>query len=166
MSVSRFIKRNPLMAGGAAIALVSVTFSIPSMVQNMSVMGEISKQIHRDAAEQQRLEAQQESLEAKENIAKERFQSCLFIRTPDKNTLIAVAPGIRVVDTETKLPLAPNTVVCSIDGNTGIVGAGGMVEDVAFTGDRQVVQQAIQRSGIKLVPGSRDYGSSNRTFEK
>ncbi len=166
MSVSRFLKRYPVEIGGGAIAVIALLTSIPGMLQNSQMMGAISQQVQRDAAEQQRLQAQQESLAAKDAIAKERFKSCLFIRSPDKNTLIAVAPGVRVVDTETQLPLAPDTIVCSIDGNTGVVGNDGLVMDVAFTGDRQSVSQAIQRSGIELTPGSRQYGSSNRTFQK
>jgi hypothetical protein len=166
MSLSRFIKRNPLEAGGIAIAVVSVGFSIPGMFQNAQMMGEVSRQIQIDGAQQQRLIAQQESLKAKEEIARNRFKSCLFIRSPGKQTLIAVAPGIQVVDTETRVPLAPNTIVCSIDGNTGVIGQNGMVMDVAFTGDRAAIQEAIQRSGIELAAGDRQFGSSNRTFQK
>lgn len=166
MSVSRILKRYPLEIGGVAVAVVCVAFSIPGMVENFQDMRAVSRRIQQDAAQQQRLAAQQEASEALAQIANERYENCLFVKVPDKNTLISIAPGIQVLDTETRLPIAQGTVVCDISGNTGIVGREGWVTDVAFTGNRKAVQEAIARSGLNLVPGQRDVGSSNRTYAK
>lgn len=166
MSVSRILKRYPLEIGGVTVAAICVAFSIPGMLENFDSMQVVSRKIQRDAAHQQRLAAQQEAAEALAQIANQRYENCLFVKVPDKNTLVSIGPGVQVVDTETRLPLASGTIVCDISGNTGVVGNEGFVFDVAFTGNRKAIQEAIARSGLNLVPGQRDFGSSNRTYAK
>lgn len=149
-----------------AVALVgAAAISFPGMRQNSERWGRLTATIAREAEINEQLTAKQAAAADREKIAIERFQSCLLIRSPEKNTLVSVAPGIRAIDTETRLPLAPGTVVCSIDGNTGIVGAEGLVQDIAFTGDKTAIHNALQRAGIQLAPGDRQFGSSNRTFD-
>lgn len=149
-----------------AVALIIMgILSLPGILSNSERWGRLTSTVQREAEINEQLAAKQTAAAEREKIALDRFNSCLLIRSPEKNTLIAVAPGIKAIDTETKLPLAPGTVVCSIDGNTGIVGIGGLVEDIAFTGNKSAINQALTRAGIQLAPGDRQFGSSNRTFD-
>ena len=167
MRLTRFLKRNPIEAGVGAIALIAVAMSIPGSLKQFDQMQAVSAQIQRDAIDQQRLQAQQEALAERALIAEERYQTgCLLIQKRDQNTLISLSQGMPIVDNKTGNPIPAGTTVCDFSGNTGVmadVGGGKTtVQDLAFTGNRTIVGKAIERSGIQLIPGDRDYGTGTR----
>lgn len=163
--MQKYLRRHPewwlyLIAG------VGLVGSIPSMLVQMERASALKQEVQSRNADVQRLQALREDAANRDQIARDRFNSCLFVRTETSQTVVGISPGQRIVDNVTRRPLAPGTIVCSIDGNTGIVGANGVVGDVAFTGDRSSVQTALQRSGIQIAPSSSQFGSSNRTYQE
>ena len=160
--MQKFLKRYPVEIGIAAIAAIALISSAPAMMQNAELSGQLAREVQLKTAEANRLRAIQDDLAAKDAIARERFKSCLLVRTKTSQTVVGVTNGLEVVDNVTGLPLPEGTVVCSIDGNTGIIAANGKVADVAFTGDRALVAEALARSGIELAPSDPNFGSSNR----
>lgn len=166
---SRWLKRNRVEIAGGAIALASLAFSIPGMLSNYQGMQEVSREIQRNALQQQRLEAQQESLKERASIAEERYRDCLLVQAIGKNKLISLSEGMPLVDSETGNPIPAGTVVCDHAGNTAVMdfnGTKNVALDLAFTGNRDAVRQALQRSGIHLVPGNRDYSSGTRVNQQ
>lgn len=164
--MNRILRRYPLEMGIGAIALIALISSVPAMMQNAELSGQLAREVQLKNAEANRLRAIQDDLAAKDAIARERFKSCLFVRTKTAQTIVGITHGLEVVDNVTRLPLPVGTVVCSIDGNTGIIAADGRVGDVAFTGDRALVAEALKRSGIQLAPSDPNFGSSNRTYSE
>lgn len=167
MDLPRLIQRHPVESLIAGVAVISCVWSFPNMVENATSMGMLGKQIRANNTEQQRLEANQESFKQREPIAIDRYNNgCLPIQMRTQNKLIGLAEGMRVVDNTTGMPLPKGACVVDYQGGTALIGEDGMALDYAFTGNREVISRALKRSGIKLVPGSPDYGSSNRTFQK
>ena len=164
--MNRILKRYPLEMGIGAIALIAIATSIPTMRLQMELSGQLAKDVQIRNAEANRLRAIQDDLAARDEIARQRFKSCLFVRTPDSQTVVGITNGLKVVDNITGLPLAPGTLVCSIDGNAGIIAPDGTVSDVVFTGDRALVAEALKRSGIQLAPSDPNFGSSNRVHSE
>ena len=153
--------------GIGTIALIAIATSIPNSLRQFDQMQLVSSEIQRNAIEQQRLEAQQEALAERAKIAEERYQTgCLLIQLRERNTLISLAQGMPVVDSKTGNAIPPGTVVCDFSGNTAVMTAvdgKSLAQDLAFTGNRTIIQKAIERSGIQLIPGSREYGTGTRT---
>ncbi len=170
MSITRWAKRNPIESTGIGFTLVCLACSIPGMVQQFQEMGTVSRTIQRSAIDQQRLEAQQAALAERAKIADDRYRDgCLLIQKQGQNTLIAISQGMPVVDSQTGQPLPPNTVICDFTGNTAVMAWNGtavVTTDVAFTGNRELINQAIARSGIQLQPGDRAYGTATRTNQQ
>ena len=162
--MNRFLRHYPFEIGIGAIAVIALLSSVPTMMSQLEASGQLAREVQARNAEANRLRAIQDDLAARDEIARARFKSCLFVRTQTAQTVVGVTNGLEVVDSVTGLPLAPGTLVCSIDGNTGIIAPDGKVADVAFTGDRALVQEALKRSGIQLAPSDPNFGSSNRTY--
>ena len=160
--MQKFLRRYPFEIGIGAIAAAALISSVPAMTAQFELSGQLAREVQLKNAEANRLRAIQDDLAAKDAIARERMKSCLFVRTKTAQTVVGITNGLKVVDNVTGLPLAPGTIVCSIDGNTGIIAPDGKVSDVAFTGDRALVAEALKRSGIQLAPSDPNFGSSNR----
>jgi hypothetical protein len=165
--MNRILRRYPLELSFGAIALIAIATSIPGSLRQFDQMQLVSSEIQRNAIEQQRLEAQQEALAEKAKIAEERYQTgCLLIQLRNNNTLISLAQGMPVVDSRTGNAIPPGTVVCDYSGNTAVMTAvdgKSLAHDLAFTGNRTIVRKAIERSGIELIPGTKEYGTGTRT---
>ena len=162
--MNKFLRQYPFEIGIGAIAAVALISSVPAMTAQFELSGQLAREVQLKNAEANRLRAIQDDLAAKDVIARERFKSCLFVRTKTSQTIVGLSYGLEVVDNVTGLPLPVGTVVCSIDGNTGIIAPDGKVGDIAFTGDRALVAEALKRSGIQLAPSDPNFGSSNRTY--
>lgn len=50
--------------------------------------------------------------------------------------------GKPVIDAVRKEPLSPGTVVCDANGNTGVINKENHVDDMAFTGNIQLIEEA------------------------
>lgn len=169
MSITRWVQRNPIETAGIVAAIAAVGLAFPGMMQQMQDMGEVSREIQRSATEQQRLEAQQDALLERAKIAELRYANgCLLVQLKGANTLTNLAQDVPVQDSRTGNPIPPGTTVCDYAGNTAVMVAKGdrvVASDIAFTGSRDYINLALRRSGIKLLPGTPDYGTSTRTLQ-
>ena len=169
MSITRWVKRNPIETAGMLTAVAALGLAFPGMMQQTKDMGEVSREIQRRATEQQRLEAQQDALRDRAKIAELRYANgCLIVQLKGANTLTNLAQDVPVQDSRTGQDILPGTIVCDYAGNTAVMVQKGdrvIPSDTAFTGSRDYINLALKRSGIKLLPSSPDYGTSTRTLE-
>ena len=76
-------------------------------------------------------------------MAEQRYKTgCLPIAINDQPANLA--EGIQVLDPRTGTSLPPNVVVCDLNGNTAMIGSGGIVGDFAWTGNAQLVRDSIK----------------------
>lgn len=83
-----------------------------------------------------------------DQTAKSRYQSgCVPIVDVQTQQPINLTDGMVIVDPITHAPLPVGTVVCDASGNTGVVAPGvngePAVGQIAFTGDREIVQESV-----------------------
>lgn len=153
------IWRKPEILIGVAI---SATFlmSLPRIMQNSAANDRVAQQIFLSNEEQSKLDASLEDKAAKAKVAEQRYQTgCLIvssINAPGK--LTALTNQAPVVDPITKAPLPIGTVVCDAAGNTAelVQGYGGrsVADRFAFTGNRQVINEALRRAGYRVSSAS------------
>lgn len=155
-----FLKENPVMMAGiglAGIALLANLGDIRDRQQYASALGHARDNLSRETAE---LRLSVEQQERRAAIANDRYEAgCIFVvLVADTGQAAAITEGASVIDLATRQPFSDGTVVCDSLGNTGVMG-GGVVTQVAFTGDRSVVEMAMDRAGFdarETAPGRAD----------
>ncbi|QFS50845.1 hypothetical protein [Nostoc sphaeroides] len=58
---------------------------------------------------------------------------------------VTIVQGKVIIDRITLDPLPKGSVVCDANGNTGVIGDGGKVAAIAFTGNRDLVATRLKR---------------------
>lgn len=146
------LTRYPLRT--AAIAFVAIGFvtAIPKLTAQVNSSNR-ANQIRLDAQSEARTgeaenDAKLKFLQVRDKLAVSRYeQGCLFVSDPnDTSVLTTIEEGRPVgqAGSTTGAKLPDGSVVCDANGNTGIV-AGGVVNDVAFTGSNSVAKAAYER---------------------
>jgi|688.fasta_scaffold01920_27 hypothetical protein len=142
-----FIEDEPqkaLMIGalGFAIFIGSINYFSPSNVATRRELAATDKISIREKVERDQL---QRHLDQSAADAELRFQKgCRLVTSADEfNRPISINEGMLIVDLVTNQPLADNTVVCTVNGETAVI-KDGKTSNISITGDRNVVQQAIE----------------------
>jgi hypothetical protein len=114
---------------------------------------------HAEAIRQKALELQateQQSVLASATAENRYISGCVPIANSG-NELIGITPGLVVVDPKTANPLPEGQVICDTIGNTAVIGAGGVANSIASTGNAEIVKESIER-WTKNLGGN--YGTS------
>ena len=145
------LKENPMIAAGIGLLAISLFMKWQS--------GDFAKQAQAGADIQQArliseknlrlLEVSQEATNGQAPIAEQRYKSgCVMVFSSDPakpNHFTALSQGQPVLDGSRKGAVVPdNTIVCDALGNTAKI-SNGVTADFAFTPNRQVVADAMQR---------------------
>ena len=151
------LNRNHLMYGGGALLVVVSLFT--GGIDNIK-----SGNVRGNALQERRAEIQdrqdefvfdQKEAEVASQAAIQRYKDgCVFVvglGAPD--TAVSIIQGEPVLDATTLQPLPDNTVVCGFNGTTGII-KNEVVDSVAFTGNKDVVDMARERAGFHVENSS------------
>lgn len=147
---TRFFKENPLALVGIGIVAIGVVTSNSSgKFQSMQQTSQMVQQ-QRQADSQQHVQLQLSEARAKQSaaMANSRYQSgCVMVVAANSPAdFTTLTQGQPVIDRVRNVPLPDNTVVCDANGNTGEI-IGGVIDRVAFTGDRAIVEAAMRHTG-------------------
>jgi hypothetical protein len=142
----------PIRTTSIAVALFGLVTSAPKM-QSQLAASQQADQIRLQGQSQARLtnastDAKAKYSEARAKLAESRYQSgVIFVVDPkDLTRLTTISEGQAVAQqgSTTGATLPSGTVVGDINGNTGII-SGGVVTDVAYTGNQGIVRAAYDR---------------------
>ncbi|MBW4606892.1 MAG: hypothetical protein KME22_06620 [Hassallia sp. WJT32-NPBG1] len=157
MITSRFIRRNKSTIGWCALVAGSLFFAHTDIQNNLQTMADIKTSIAKDSKKIQALEQQTDLEKSQGEIAKTRYQNGCVILLNRKRGYTNLEQGQTVVDPERLTPLPKGTVICDSNGNTGVLSPRDfdndgrfttVVAETAFTGDRDVIDDAMQRARI------------------
>ena len=169
---------NPLYIAGGGFLLVSLFTGGIDEIKTQQQQASVIKAQRRELAQEQiqldlahaeaeqqlaqerlQLELSQAELEAEQPIADQRYlNGCnLVVNTIDPTQYVSLTLGEPVIDMGLNRPFGDGNVFCDVFGNTGII-KGGVVADMARTGDRQIIQDAINAQGINAhaLPPARE----------
>lgn len=146
-----WVKRNPVAAGAIALMALAAALNYPTIAQNMETTGRVREKAMENSELNQQLQATSLFVEQQAAIAEKRYiDGCILVvatNAPDQFT--SLTEGQPVLDAVRGVPLPVGTVVCDAYGNTArIVDQGGspVAGEFAYTGSKQVVQDAIAAS--------------------
>lgn len=147
---TQFIKDNSIALIGVGIVAAGMFMSNSSgKFQSMQQTSQLVQQ-QRQADSQQQIQLRLSQAQAKQSaeMANARYQSgcVMVVATNSPSDFTTLTQGQPVIDRVRNVPLPDNTVVCDANGNTGEI-IGGVVDRMAFTGDRSIVDAAMQRTG-------------------
>jgi len=150
MDILKKLRRNPVSAAFGMGVVGCLVMSSGNISKNMESLAQVRDAAQRNNQADMLLHASQEATEAQAEIAKQRYHSgCVMVVSmlhPDHYT--SLSEGQPVLDRIRKTPLPVGTVVCDANGNTARivkVDSKPVVGEIAFTGDRTVVETARKR---------------------
>jgi hypothetical protein len=136
---------NKIVLGVGGLALL-VT-AVPSIGGGAGMVGEFNEMRQEslsNATDHSRLLLEKDNLLALAELAVSRYESgCLPVVDRSQEHYVSLIEGQPVTDSITEHPVPMGTTVCDANGNTGIIGTGNVVTNVAFTGDREVVLRRL-----------------------
>lgn len=151
MSLSKWIQRNPtssLILGGLAVSLI---FSSGNLRQNAQSIADVRHTVQSNTAMQMQLQASEQANQQRAQIAEARYQQgcILVVALHDPSSFTTISEGQPVIDQARGVPFPIGTIVCDSFGNTGKIIAASdgtpVVGEVAFTGNRAVIDAAMQQ---------------------
>jgi hypothetical protein len=149
----QFFKDNPLAIVGVGIVAIGL-FTSGGKLQTMSQTSEMVRQ-QREATQQERVQLQLAEAEIKQNepIAQGRYErNCIMVSalvSPGEYTGLSI--GEPVIDRVRNVPFADGNEVCDAYGMTAQI-VGGVAALPARTGDRALIEQAMQRTPALYRP--------------
>lgn len=132
--------------------MVSLALSSNDIKLSMQSMSEIRQQLGSQSLKQTKLSEQFKFEQSQAKIAEARYQlGCVLIVAPENvRNLATLEEGDVIRDRTNGKSLPNNTVICDGNGNTGVI-KDGLVGLIAFTGNRDLVIQQVNRiNGAKL----------------
>lgn len=141
-----------------ALASIAALFSHGDIQRSMNGLSEDRLRISNNASVQRRLEENAELVKAKAAIAEQRYKDgcTIVVVVNSPRNLATLVEGETVLDRTSKKSLPAGTVVCDVNGNTGVLAVNTdgvpVVTDMAFTGDRQLALNLISK-----IRGARVY---------
>jgi hypothetical protein len=119
--------------------------------QARAIRSDIQQQDRAHSGELTLQQQQQRHSQQERQIAEQRYtEGCTLVYVLDgAGQVVSLFEGMQVVDSVTNQPLAGGMPVCDPNGATSVLGAGGMVQEIAITPDLQFVQQAIQEGRVR-----------------
>lgn len=159
MNKSRFMKhleRNPMTAVFFFGICVCLAFSSANIKANLSAVSQLQKTVRENSASVWQLQASQQTAEAQAEIAEQRYEKgcVMVVAMKDPNSFTSLSVGQPVIDRVRKTELPVGTIVCDANGNTArIVDSGRqpVVGEIAFTGDRTIIEQAKKRANKRYA---------------
>ena len=149
----QFFKDNPLAIVGVGIVAIGL-FTSGGKLQTMSQTSEMVRQ-QRETNQRQHIQLQLSEAEVKQNepIARGRFErNCIMVSaliSPGEYTALTI--GAPVIDRVRNVPFSDGVEVCDAYGLTGQI-VGGVAALPARTGDRALIEQAMQRTPALYHP--------------
>ena len=149
----QFFKDNPLAIVGVGIVAIGL-FTSGGKLQTMSQTSQMVRQ-QREATQQERVQLQLAEAEIKQNepIAQGRYErNCIMVSalvSPGEYTGLSI--GEPVIDRVRNVPFADGNEVCDAYGMTAQI-VGGVAALPARTGDRALIEQAMQRTPALYRP--------------
>jgi hypothetical protein len=148
----RWAKRNPVEAAGLGAVAVLFLLYAPNMLRSIQAQDRLRQfaATQQESIQQSQLIGDQTEERAK--IAEARYEKGLkfVVASSNQNQGVALIEGQPVYDPITQMPIANGVVVGDTAGTTGII-TDSVVKDVAFTGDTQVVQEAMKKAGFNIM---------------
>jgi hypothetical protein len=151
---SRFIKRNKASLVWCALTLASLAFASADIKANFQQLSNTKQLIREDDANIQQLERQTDLEKEKAKLAEARYKSGCVLLANHQGGFTNLSQGLTVVDPIRKTPLPKGTVICDINGNTGVLQPRDfdrdgkwtvVIADTAFTGNRNLVDRSVER---------------------
>jgi len=128
---------------------LGVLISIPKVNQINYTREMRVREIKALNLKQEELERELRFEQQQEMIANKRYKSCLPVVGQEfKNGthyFTGISEGQEITDRITDKPLPQGVVVCDIHGVTGVLDSEGKVKNIAYTGDRKVIQTRLKR---------------------
>ncbi|BAU13062.1 hypothetical protein LEP3755_35980 [Leptolyngbya sp. NIES-3755] len=156
--LKRQLLRNKFNIGLLIVAAIATLASKDNIASNAQQMGQLREKMQTNTAQQMDLLASEDDKAEKEKIAIARYQrGCLFVvAVKDPSKFAALQENQPVRDHTTGFPLPAGTTVCDEGGNTGEIIRDAatripVVKNLAFTGNREVIEAAIKRAGASRV---------------
>lgn len=153
--LKRQLQRNKFNIGLLIVAAIATLSSKDSITANMAQMSQLRQKMQANTSEQMEILASEDDKAEKEKIAIARYQrGCVFVvASRDPSKLVSLQDGRPVIDLTTGYPLSAGTTVCDEAGNTAeIIKSPNqrfpVAAKFAFTGNRDVIEAAIQRSRV------------------
>lgn len=138
------------MIFGAGILGIAL-FSKESIQANLKYQNQQSIAFQSQQNELALIQSSTKIQEQRKVIAEQRFkQGCVIVvaeNNPEYFTGLSL--GKPVIDAIRKVPVAPGTVVCDANGNTGVVDNKNNVGDMAFTGNQQLIESAKKKANAR-----------------
>lgn len=151
------ISRNKNLVYGAAIAMATVGIGWQNLSQPPGQSpGDVARSVRRNTQLQEaKLKGSEEAEAMAQQTADTRYRmGCLMpvaISDPSKYAALSTDP---VLDSTTKRPVTRGTRLCDANGNTGIADENGIPQNLAFTGNREVVQKRMQQNHQSGIPAA------------
>jgi hypothetical protein len=146
-----FWTRYPIRTAAIAFTLLGCATAVPKM-QSQVTTAQAEQQIRLQAQSQSRLadasnDAKSKYLASRAKLAESRYEAGLiFVFDPKNENATTISEGVGVAQkgSTTGATLPDGTVVGDVNGNTGVI-AGGVVTDLAYTGNQAIVRAAFDR---------------------
>jgi hypothetical protein len=144
--------RYPLRTAAIALILLGIVTAVPK-IQTQVTTAQAEQQIRLNSQSQARLtdattDSKQKFLAARAKLAESRYEAgVIFVVDPnDTSQLTTIIEGKPVAQQGSTIgaTLPDGTVVGDVNGNTGII-FGGVVSDLAYTGNQTIVRAAYDR---------------------
>lgn len=135
---------------------ICLAISSENIKANLSAISHLQQTVQKNSAQEWHLRASQQSAQTQALIAKQRYQQgcVMVVAMKDPNSFTSLELGKPVIDRIRKTPLPVGTIVCDANGNTARIIQGyekPVVGDIAFTGDRKIIEQARKRSKARYA---------------
>jgi len=152
----KYLERNPMTAVFFFGTCVCLAVSSGNIKANLSTVSQLQQTVRENSAQEWRLRASQQSAQNQALIAKQRYEEgcVMVVAMKDPKSFTSLEAGKPVIDRVRKTPLPVGSMVCDANGNTAKIVQGKdkpVVGDIAFTGNRTVIEQARKRAKARYT---------------
>jgi hypothetical protein len=148
----RWAKQNPAEAVMAVVVGLLFLAYAPNILRSIQAQDRLRQfaATQQESIQQSQLLGDQTEERAK--IAEARYKKGVkfVVASSNQNQGVALIEGQPVYDPTTQMPIANGVVVGDTAGTTGVI-IDSVVKDIAFTGDMQVVQEAMKAAGFSIT---------------
>jgi hypothetical protein len=151
----RHLQRNPATSIFFFLACVLIAFSKNNIEANLNNLSSVQELARQSSAKEWKMKVSEQSTLSQKEIAENRLRNGCIIVVAEKNPkfFTSLSEGQPVIDSVRKTPLPPGSIVCDINGNTGKIietENGPVVSDLAFTGNRKLIEQGEHPNFAKI----------------
>ncbi|TVQ23559.1 MAG: hypothetical protein EA367_02335 [Leptolyngbya sp. DLM2.Bin15] len=156
-------KTVPIIIGIAAVGMIVAL--TPSVISNQTNMASRRDRVGQLSMDLEQSKMEMELSTARKQLAEQRYKEGAVFVVNRENTFISLNEDTPIIDRLTGNPLPKGTWVADIYGNTAELDSEGIPVNFAFTGNSDLVREALERAnknrqfaGIEnqMQPGGRD----------